>query len=97
MYCVLGDKSTIDYITICNTNKNIPYRMAQEIFNCFVRLQQCTEVRFASLLSSGFTTMAVINPPEKNLANRTSVQWIKKMKKKYLQFPIRHFQEFHKT
>ena len=35
---------------------------------------QCTEVRFASLLSGGFTTMAVINPPEKNLANRTSVQ-----------------------
>ena len=25
---------------------------------------QCTEVRFASFLSSGFTTMAVINPPE---------------------------------
>jgi hypothetical protein len=30
-------------------------------------------VRFASLLSGGFTTMAVINPPEKKLANRTSV------------------------
>ena len=26
---------------------------------------QCTEVRFTSLLSGGFTTMAVINPPEK--------------------------------
>ena len=35
----------------------------------------CTEVRFASLLSSRFSTMAVINPPEKKLANRTSVQW----------------------
>ena len=34
----------------------------------------CTEVRFASLLSGGFTTMAVINPPEKKLANRTSVR-----------------------
>ena len=33
----------------------------------------CTEVRFASLLSDGFTTMAVINPPEEKLANRTSV------------------------
>ena len=30
-------------------------------------------MRFASLLSSGFTTMAVINPPEKKLENRTSV------------------------
>ena len=27
------------------------------------------EVRFASFLSGGFTTMAVINPPEKKLAN----------------------------
>ena len=33
----------------------------------------CIEVRFASLLSGGFTTMAVIDPPEKKLANRTSV------------------------
>ena len=36
-------------------------------------LPQCTEVRFASLLSGGFTSMAIINPPEKKLANRTSV------------------------
>ena len=34
---------------------------------------QCTEVRFASLLSGGFTTLSVINPPEKKLANGTSV------------------------
>ena len=27
----------------------------------------CTEVRFANLLSGGFTTMAVINPPERKL------------------------------
>ena len=33
----------------------------------------CTEVRFASLLSSGFDTIAVINPPEMKLALRTSV------------------------
>ena len=33
----------------------------------------CTEVRFVSFLSVGFTTMAVINPPEKKLAIRTSV------------------------
>ena len=33
------------------------------------------EVRFASFLSGGFTTMAVINPPEKKLAKRTSVHW----------------------
>ena len=37
-------------------------------------VHHCTDVRFASLLSGGFTTMAVINPPEKKLAKRTSVQ-----------------------
>ena len=35
---------------------------------------QCTEVRFASFLSDGFTTMAVINPPEGKLAKHTYVQ-----------------------
>ena len=35
---------------------------------------QPTKVRFASFLSSGFTTMAVINPPEKKMAKRTSLQ-----------------------
>ena len=35
---------------------------------------RCTEVRFVRFLSSGFTTMAVINPPENKLAKRTSVQ-----------------------
>ena len=30
-------------------------------------------MRFASFLSGGFTTMAVVNPPERKLAKRTSV------------------------
>ena len=37
-------------------------------------LAQCTEVHFASFLSSEFTTMAVMNTPEKKLEKRTSVQ-----------------------
>ena len=37
---------------------------------------QCTEVRFASLLSGVFTTMAVMNPPKKKLEKRTFVQWL---------------------
>ena len=37
-----------------------------------------TEVRFAILLSGGFTSMAVINPPESKLAKRTSVRYIGK-------------------
>ena len=37
------------------------------------RDNQFTEVCIASLLSGGFTTLAVINPPESKLAKRTSV------------------------
>ena len=33
----------------------------------------CTDVRFASVLSGGFATMAVINPPERKLAKCTFV------------------------
>ena len=39
------------------------------------KLHPCTEVRFASLLSGEFATMAVINLPEMKLAKRTSVPW----------------------
>ena len=39
------------------------------------RTVQCTEVRFASFLSGGFTTMAVINPTIRKMTKRTSVQW----------------------
>ena len=39
-------------------------------------VDHCTEVRFASLLSSGFTIMAVLNPPETELANHTSVHCV---------------------
>ena len=35
----------------------------------------CTEMHFACFLSGGFITAIVVNPPEKKLAKRTSVQW----------------------
>ena len=38
-------------------------------------VNQCTEVRFASFLSSGFITAIVVNPPERKLAKHTSVHW----------------------
>ena len=38
----------------------------------FVSTAHCTEVRFASFLSDGFT-MAVINPPERKLVKCISV------------------------
>ncbi len=45
---------------------------------------QCTEVRFASFLSGGFTTMVVINPPERKLAKRTSVLCFDRKSKRIL-------------
>ena len=42
----------------------------------YYRAVQCTEVRLASLLSGGLITVIVVNPPERKLAKRTSVQWI---------------------
>ena len=39
----------------------------------FINSNQCTEVRFASFLSSEFITAIVVNPPERKLAKRTSV------------------------
>ena len=52
-----------------------------ETHSIFVKLQenafqacQSIEVRFASFLSSEFTTMAVINPPERKLAKHISVK-----------------------
>jgi hypothetical protein len=40
------------------------------------KFPNCTEVRFASFLSGGFTTMVVINPPKKKLTKRTFVLWV---------------------
>ena len=38
-------------------------------------LAHCAEVRFASFLSGGFITAIVVNPPERKLVKRTSVQF----------------------
>ena len=37
-------------------------------------------MHFASLLFGGFITAIVVNPPERKLAKRTSVQWFKVIK-----------------
>ena len=43
-------------------------------YQCQCNIGQCTEVRFASFLSGGFTTISIMNPPKKKLKKRTSVQ-----------------------
>ena len=45
--------------------------------NEFLPRAQRTEVHFASLFSGGFITAIVVNPPERKLAKRTSVQRVK--------------------
>ena len=42
-------------------------------YSSFDQSQHRTEVRYANFLSGGFT-MTVINPPERKLAKRISVQ-----------------------
>ena len=44
-------------------------------FDLLSKVGICGPMHFASFLSGGFTTMAVINPPYWKLTNRTSVQW----------------------
>ena len=39
-------------------------------------LLHCTEVRFISLLSGGFNSAILVNPPERKQAKRTSVHCI---------------------
>ena len=58
------------YILTCNFNLRA--------FDIHSDAHQCTGVRFASFLSSGFITTIVVNPPERKLAKRTSVQSILK-------------------
>ena len=48
------------------------------------QLNHFTEVRFASFLSGGFTTMAVINPPKRKLEKRTSVHLSEKIKLEWI-------------
>ena len=52
--------------------------------NC--QSNHCTEVRFASFFSGGFTTMSLMNPPEKKLEKRTpvhcpknSIKWLQQV------------------
>ena len=56
----------IDYI-----NLNLQNLKCLKIYNPVTL--HCTEMRFASLFSGGFTTIAVINQPERKLAKRSSV------------------------
>ena len=57
-------------------NFNVEY--IEVIFTSFLyspfTTVQCTEVRFVSFLSSGFITAIVVNPQERKLAKRRSVQ-----------------------
>ena len=41
--------------------------------------KHCTEVRLAGFLSGGFITAIIVNPPERKLAKRTSVDWWSKL------------------
>ena len=66
----------IERNSVLNLKKDLG-RFLKKYNEVLISLRHCTEVRFASFLSCGFTTMAVINPSEKKVAKRTSVEWHK--------------------
>ena len=49
-------------------------RAVRSSFRISLNSPHCTEVHFASLFSCWFITAIVVNPPERKLAKRTSVQ-----------------------
>ena len=51
----------------------VPSSKHKHILQCFLTFSYTSKVRFASFLSGGFTTMAVINQLEKKMAKRTAV------------------------
>ena len=50
-------------------------RLLHTVWPLNVRAAGWIEVRFASFLFGGFTTTAVMNPPERKLKKCTSVRW----------------------
>ena len=69
-----------NYQTFIEITANMIYLVALGLgLKCLRKVHlntQCTEVRFASFLSGGFTTIAVRNPLERKLAKCTSVPWL---------------------
>ena len=60
---------------VCLGTKSLRQVMPLHVIKAwYVQADHSTVVHFASFLPGGFTTMAVINPPESKLAKRTSVQ-----------------------
>ena len=69
----------VEYDQVCACMKYEPCLWLDQPYGLCCTLTnetQCTEMRFDSFLSGRFTTMAVINPTERKLAKRTSVQWV---------------------
>ena len=73
----LGLKETkeIDFREPFKVSKYFDYNLQKSILFLVCKWTQCTEVHFASFFSSVFITAIVVNPPERKLAKRISVQW----------------------
>ena len=79
MSSYLVNKDLETYLAGITQPPNLPMQPilshAVSITGSICRSTQCTEVRFASFLSGGFITAIVVNPPERKVTKRTSVQW----------------------
>ena len=66
-----------NYYTRCRQKHNIYIRIVSSYYQSYyTQVAQCTEVRFAFLLSSGFITAILSNPPERKLTKCTSVKCV---------------------
>ena len=64
----------------CIANQKLILFMTQRL----LATSQCTEVRFSSFFSGGIIPVIVVNPPERKLAKRTSVQCLKILWKQHM-------------
>ena len=61
-------------LTSSGLKPELNFNQSPDIFDHQFCRSQCTEVGFASFFSDWFNTAKVVNPPERKLAKRTSVQ-----------------------
>ena len=72
-YVFMMDAATIKWLHFFS--RKLPFCCSNLLSRKLRSPAKCTEVHFASFLSGGFTTMAVINPLERKLAKHISVKW----------------------
>ena len=67
-----GSVQSGNTVSVCSSAVGVHRYLCTHQLSCI----HCIEVRFASFISGGFITATLVNPPERKLAKRTSVQYM---------------------